>query len=77
LAVATINAGAHTGSAFTANAAASNVAMTITGSAVNAEPVCAPALIVATANDVSVPRLNEFAPVTVKVVRSVSVKETV
>jgi len=33
LAVATINAGAHTGSAFTANAAASNVAMTITGSA--------------------------------------------
>lgn len=33
LAVATINAGAHTGSVFTANAAASNVAMTITGSA--------------------------------------------
>jgi hypothetical protein len=33
LAVATINAGAHTGAAFTANASASNVAMTITGSA--------------------------------------------
>jgi len=33
LAVATINAGAHTGSAFTANATNSNVAMTITGSA--------------------------------------------